>query len=130
MVNFQYLICCWYNCFQCNYYNWASFDPNLFSFVLYTICCQFLWFVPFWLSLRYSLTAFVLSTDFVAYYFMMAVIWSRRDLTFWNNRTQSQFPISIGTHIVVILVKCLILCILMPCTISAVYYTYCCRQSL
>jgi hypothetical protein len=28
----------------------------LFFFVLCTLCCQFLWFVPFWLPLRYSLT--------------------------------------------------------------------------
>jgi hypothetical protein len=25
-------------------------------FVLYTLCCQFLWIIQFWLSLRYSLT--------------------------------------------------------------------------
>jgi hypothetical protein len=28
----------------------------VFFFVLCTVCCQFLWIVPFWLPLRYSLT--------------------------------------------------------------------------
>ena len=28
----------------------------LFVFVLYTLCCQFLWIVHFWLPLRYSIT--------------------------------------------------------------------------
>jgi hypothetical protein len=44
---------------------------DLFFFVLYTLCCQFLWFVLFWLPHRYSL-AFIESL-----YLFQILIWEK-----------------------------------------------------
>ena len=40
----------------------SNTDCVVFFFVLFTLCCQFLWIVHFWLLLRYSLT-FILNLN-------------------------------------------------------------------
>ena len=53
----------------------------LFSFVLCTLCCQFLWIVLFWLPLRYCLT-------FIHHAFR----WNNANLKLNNNQSIKHYP--------------------------------------
>ena len=49
----------------------------LLFFVLYTLCCQFLWIIQFWLPLRYSPTFLFYRTNilYIWHLFRLLLIW-------------------------------------------------------